>query len=80
MNKSPKMNVLYLISFILLFVCIALFIAAVLLMVVFEYNLIGVLVAVAGVFLCLIAIILAMFSKPKKPKAPKDEKVEKVEK
>ncbi len=27
--------------------------------------------AVAGVFLCLIAIILTMFSKPKKPKKPK---------
>ena len=27
--------------------------------------------AVAGVFLCLIAIILTMFSKPKKPKNPK---------
>ena len=27
--------------------------------------------AVAGVFLCLIAIILTMFSKPKKPKEPK---------
>lgn len=71
MNKSPKMNVLYLISFILMFVCVALLMASVVIMVVFDQHISGVLCAVAGVFLCLIAIILAMFSKPKKPKAPK---------
>ena len=65
------MNVLYKIGFILMFVCLALFIASVVVILVVEERTAGVLMAVAGVFLCLIAIILTMFSKPKKPKKPK---------
>ncbi len=66
--KAPKMNILYKIGFILMFVCLALFIASVVVILVVEERTAGVLMAVAGVFLCLIAIILTMFSKPKKPK------------
>lgn len=66
--KSSKMNFLYKIGFILMFVCLALFVAAIIIILVAEMNTLGVLMAVAGVFLCLIAIILTMFSKPKKPK------------
>lgn len=69
--KAPKMNILYKIGFILMFVCLALFIASVVVILVVEERTAGVLMAVAGVFLCLIAIILTMFSKPKKPKEPK---------
>ncbi len=68
--KAPKMNILYKIGFILMFVCLALFIASVVVILVVEKRTAGVLMAVAGVFLCLIAIILTMFSKPKKPKKP----------
>lgn len=69
--KAPKMNILYKIGFILMFVCLALFIASVVVILVVEKRTAGVIMAVAGVFLCLIAIILTMFSKPKKPKEPK---------
>lgn len=51
-----------------MFICLALFIASVVVILVIEQRIAGVLMAVAGVFLCLIAIILTMFSKPKKPK------------
>lgn len=68
MKKADKMNVLYKIGFILMLVCIALFGAAVVMMLVLDNTVWGVAVAVAGVFLCLIAIILTMFSKPKTPK------------
>ena len=54
-----------------MFVCLALFIASVVVILVVEERTAGVIMAVAGVFLCLIAIILTMFSKPKKPKNPK---------
>ena len=68
MNKAPKMNVLYKIAFILMFVCIALFAAAMVSMLLLEQRTLGVLIAVAGVVLCMVAIVLSMFSKPKKPK------------
>ena len=68
MNKAPKMNVLYKIAFILMFVCIALFAAAMVSMLLLEQRTLGVLIAVAGVVLCMVAIVLSLFSKPKKPK------------
>ena len=71
--KAPKMNILYKIGFIIMFVCLALFIASIVVILVLEQNTAGVLMAVAGVFLCLIAIILTMFSKPKKPKIKIEE-------
>ena len=68
MNKAPKMNFLYKISFILMLVCLALFAASVLVLVILKKIELGVIIAVAGAFLCLIAIILTMFSKPKQPR------------
>ena len=68
MRRTYKLNVLYLISLILLSVCFALFIAAVLLTIFLDNRNIGVLTAVAGSVLCLVSIILAMFSKPKRRK------------
>ena len=68
MKKPLKMNILYKIGFILMFVCLGLFAASVVVMLVFDRHVPGVLIAVAGAFLCLIAIILTMFSKPKQPR------------
>lgn len=76
MNKAPKMNVLYKIAFILMFVCIALFAAAMVSMLLLEQRTLGVLIAVAGVVLCMVAIVLSMFSKPKKPKKPNENNSE----
>ena len=68
MNKAPKMNFLYKIGFILMLVCLALFAASVRVLVILKKIELGVIIAVAGAFLCLIAIILTMFSKPKQPR------------
>ena len=79
MKKAEKMNVLYLIGFILLFVCLALFAAAIVLMLVVENTVWGVIVSVAGVCLCLVAIILTMCSKPKPPRTVTEEEVQPYE-
>ena len=76
MNKPPKMNVLYKIAFILMLVCVAAFAAALVLMVVFERKTLGVPVAVAGVTLCMVSIVLSLFSKPKKPKKQNNSEYE----
>lgn len=68
MKKADKMNILYKIAVILMFVCIALFGGAFFVGSVIDKRTEGVLIAVAGCVLCVVAIILAMFSKPKKPK------------
>ena len=68
MKKTEKMNGLYKTGFILLWVCLALLAAAVIMMLLFERPTLGVLLAVAGSVLCLTAIILTMCSKPKPPK------------
>lgn len=77
MKKAEKMNGLYKTGFILLWVCLALFAAAVIVLLLLEEMLLGVLLAVAGSVLCLIAIILTMCSKPKpqrkKTKMPEEE-------
>ena len=66
MRKPYKMNLLYLLSFILLCVCFIVFIFAVIFIIRYDNKLIGELIAVIGVALCLISIVLAMFSKPKR--------------
>ena len=66
MRKPYKMNLLYLLSFILLCVCFMVFIFAVIFIIRYDNKLIGELIAVIGVALCLISIVLAMFSKPKR--------------
>ena len=68
MNRYPKMNILYKIGFILLFVCLAIFVAAVIIILLKKFQ-IGVPLSAAGAVLCLVAIILTMFSKPKAPGA-----------
>ena len=69
MNRPEKMNGLYKAGFVLMLVCLALFITAIVFMLIIENIRAGVIIAVAGVFLCLVAIILTMFSKPKSQKA-----------
>ena len=66
MRKPYKMNLLYLLSFILLCVYFMVFIFAVIFIIRYDNKLIGELIAVIGVALCLISIVLAMFSKPKR--------------
>lgn len=66
--KAPKMNILYKISFILMLVCVVLLAVAMVFLLLIENTTAGVVISVAGVFLCLIAIILTMFSKPKAAK------------
>ena len=69
MNRPEKMNGLYKAGFILMLVCLALFILSIVFMLIIENIRAGVIIAVAGVFLCLVAIILTMFSKPKNSEA-----------
>lgn len=69
MNRPEKMNGLYKAGFVLMLVCLALFITAIVFMLIIENIRAGVIIAVAGVFLCLVAIILTMFSKPKNSEA-----------
>ena len=69
MNRPEKMNGLYKAGFVLMLVCLALFITAIVFMLIIENIRAGVVIAVAGVFLCLVAIILTMFSKPKNSEA-----------
>ncbi len=65
MKKAEKMNGLYKAGFIIMCVCLALLVISVVFMLVVEDLDFGAALAAAGVFLCLIAIILTMFSKPK---------------
>ena len=68
MKKADKMNFLYKISIILMFVCVVMLGGAFVVGLVLDKKTEGVLIAVAGCVLCVVAIVLAMFSKPKKPK------------
>ena len=72
MNRPEKMNGLYKAGFVLMLVCLALFITAIVFMLIIENIRAGVIIAVAGVFLCLAAIILTMFSKTKNPEAKRN--------
>lgn len=71
MNRSDKMNILYKLGFILMCVCILLFAAALVFLVLLRNTFIGVLISAVGSALCLAAIILTLLSKPK----PKQDKV-----
>ena len=73
MNRSDKMNILYKLGFILMCVCILLFAAALVFLVLLHNTLIGVLISAVGSALCLAAIILTLLSKPRKPKPKKEE-------
>lgn len=71
MNRSDKMNILYKLGFILMCVCILLFAAALVFLVLLRNTFIGVLISAVGSALCLAAIILTLLSKPRKPKQDK---------
>ncbi len=71
MDKSPKMNILYKLSFIIMILSVVLLIAAVGLGYIMEKSWPVMVLCCVGVFLCLAAIIMTMLSKPKKPKVKK---------
>jgi len=73
MNRSDKMNILYKLGFILMCVCILLFAAALVFLVLLRNTFIGVLISAVGSALCLAAIILTLLSKPRKPKPEQDK-------
>ena len=68
MKKTKKMNFLYKISFILLILCIPLFIISLIVAYLLEIQYLSILFSAGGAFLAFIGIILTMFSKPKKLK------------
>lgn len=68
MNRSEKMNILYKLGFILMCVCVVLFGAALVCLILLSNILAGVLISAVGSALCLAAIILTLLSKPRKPK------------
>ena len=71
MEKSPKMNIFYKLSFIILMLCIVLFIVAVIVNIAFDNRMVGMIMSVVGVVLCFAAIIMTMLSSPKKQKQKK---------
>ena len=74
MNRSEKMNILYKLGFILMCLCVVLFGAALVCLILLSNIFAGVLISAVGSALCLAAIILTLLSKPRKPK-PKQDKV-----
>ncbi len=68
MRGSTKMNGLYKTGFILLMVCIALFIAAIITAYLFEQIYFSAVFSAGGCFLALIGIIFVMKSQPKNSK------------
>lgn len=73
MNRSEKMNILYKLGFILMCVCVVLFGAALVCLILLSNIFAGVLISAVGSALCLAAIILTLLSKPRKPKPKKEE-------
>ena len=72
MKKPKKMNGLYKAAFVLMLVCVALLVTAIVISYAVENEQIAVLTAIAGAVLCVAAIVIAMFSKPKQPKRQHD--------
>lgn len=68
MKKTPKMNFLYKIAFILLMLCIPLFLTAIVVAYLLEEIYFSAVFSAGGAFLAFVGIILVMFSKPKKIK------------
>lgn len=68
MKKTPKMNFLYKIAFILLMLCIPLFLTATVVAYLLEEIYFSAVFSAGGAFLAFVGIILVMFSKPKKIK------------
>lgn len=68
MNNKRNMNGLFKAAFILLLVCVALLIIAVIVAYLFERPKVSAIFSVSGFLCAFVGIILAMFSKPKKEK------------
>lgn len=66
--QKRKMNGLYLTGFILLMVCIAMLIAAIITAYLLERPIFSAVFSTGGAFLALLGIIFVMMSKPKKEK------------
>lgn len=68
MKRKTKMNGLYKTAFILLIVCILLFIAAIIVAYAFNRSKFSAIFSAGGAFLAFLGIIFAALSKPKKIK------------
>lgn len=66
--QKRKMNGLFKTGFILLMVCIVLFIAAIIVAYLFQSPYFSAVFSASGAFLALLGIIFVMLSKPKKEK------------
>ena len=66
--QKRRMNGLYLTGFILLMVCIAMLIAAIITAYLFEQTYFSAVFSAGGAFLAFLGIIFVMMSKPKKEK------------
>ncbi len=73
MEKPKKMNVLYLIAFILMCVCLVLLVAGIAVAYLLEQPTLSAVFTGGGSVLALTGIILAMLSKPKKQKIKNPE-------
>lgn len=68
MKKTQKMNFLYKISFILLILCLPLFIISIIVAYILEKTYFSIVFSSGGALLAIIGIILCMLSNPKKLK------------
>ena len=73
MKSGNKMNGLFKTGFILLMVCIPMFLASLVVAYLLDEIYISVIFSGGGAFLALVGIILTMFSKPKVQKIENDE-------
>ena len=73
MKNKTKMNGLYKTAFILLMVCIPMFLAAIVVAYLFDKIYLSAVFSGGGAFLAFIGIIFAAVSKPKKEKKSKED-------
>ncbi len=78
MKKTQKMNFLYKFAFILLILCIPLFIISLIIAYLLEQEYFSIVFSAGGSFLAFFGIIISMFSKPKKYKHNKIFKDEEI--
>lgn len=74
MQKSNKMNGLFKAGFIILLVCIPMFLMSLVVAYIFEEIYLSAVFSAGGAFLAFLGIIFIMFSKPKKLKPKKARK------
>lgn len=73
MKRKIKMNGLYKTAFILLLVCLVMFIAAIIFAYLFRKQVISAVFSVVGVFLAFLGIVFATKSKPKTEKMKSEQ-------